>query len=62
MAKKKSQVEKFREAAREADADDSQERFDATLKGLAKSPRTAKDKDQSGRRRRQKLVAVHRQT
>jgi hypothetical protein len=42
MAKKKSQVEKFREAAREAGTDESEERFNATLKDLAKSPREAK--------------------
>jgi hypothetical protein len=37
MAKQKSQVEKFREAAREAGTDDSEERFNTTLKGLAKT-------------------------
>jgi len=34
---KKSQVEKFREAAKEAGTDDSEERFNATLKDMAKS-------------------------
>jgi hypothetical protein len=43
MAKKKSQVEKFREAAREAGTDESEEHFKATLKNLAKSPRGAKE-------------------
>lgn len=43
MTKKKSQVEKFREAAKEAGADDSEEHFNATLKDLAKSPRESKD-------------------
>jgi hypothetical protein len=36
MAKQTSQVEKFREAAREAGTDDSEERFDATPKNMAK--------------------------
>jgi hypothetical protein len=39
---KKSQVQKFRDAARAANADGSEERFNATLKDLAKSPREAK--------------------
>jgi hypothetical protein len=43
MAKKKSQVQKFREAAKEAGADESEERFNATLKDLAKTPREAKE-------------------
>jgi hypothetical protein len=38
---KKTQVEKFREAAKEAGTDDSEERFDKTLKDLAKAPREA---------------------
>ena len=38
---KKSQVQKFREAARQAGADESEERFNATLKDLARSPRSA---------------------
>jgi hypothetical protein len=33
---KKSQVEKVREAAREAGTDESEERFNATLKDLAR--------------------------
>jgi hypothetical protein len=37
MAKQKSQVEKFREAAKEAGTDDSEDAFNATLKNLAKS-------------------------
>jgi hypothetical protein len=41
MAKQKSQVEKFREAAKEAGTDVSEERFNATLKDLAKTPREA---------------------
>ena len=36
MSQKKSQVEKFREAAREAGADGSEDAFNATLKHLAK--------------------------
>jgi hypothetical protein len=39
---KKTQVQKFREAARAAETDDSEDRFNATLKGLAKTPREAK--------------------
>ena len=37
---KKSQIQKFREAAKEAGTDDSEERFDATLKNLAKARET----------------------
>ena len=50
---KKSQVEKFREAAREAGTDESEEHFNATLKGLAKVPRksTEPDKDDPEDRR-----------
>jgi len=46
MAKRKSQVEKFREAAREAETDDSEDAFNATLKDLAKAPREPKDEGQ----------------
>ena len=35
---KKSQIEKFREAAKEAGTDESEEHFNATLKNLAKLP------------------------
>jgi hypothetical protein len=38
---KKSQVQKFREATKEAGTDESEERFNSTLKDLAKSPREA---------------------
>jgi hypothetical protein len=34
----KSQVDKFKEAARELEADDSEEAFDANLKKIAKAP------------------------
>jgi len=44
---KKSQVEKFREAAKEAGTDESEERFNATLKDLAKSPREEKETGQN---------------
>jgi hypothetical protein len=44
---KKSQIEKFREAAREAGTDESEERFNKTLKDLAKSPREAKETGQN---------------
>ena len=40
---KKSQVEKFREAAREAGTDESEDVFNETLKGLAKAPQKPKD-------------------
>jgi hypothetical protein len=40
---KKTQIQKFREAAKEAGTDDSEERFNTTLKDLAKSPRGAKE-------------------
>lgn len=36
---KKTQIQKFRDAARKAGTDKSEERFNATLKGLAKAPR-----------------------
>ena len=45
MAKDKSQVQKFREAAKEAGTDDSEERFNATLKDLAKTPREGEKAD-----------------
>lgn len=35
---RKSQVDKFREAARELETDDSEERFDQMLKKIAKAP------------------------
>ncbi len=38
---KKSQVQKFREAARKAGTDESEERFNATLEHLAKTRREA---------------------
>ena len=34
----KSQIDKFREAARELETDDSEEAFDAKLKKIAKAP------------------------
>lgn len=36
---KKTQIQKFRDTAREAGGDESKERFNSTLKGLAKTPR-----------------------
>jgi hypothetical protein len=39
---KKSQIQKFRDAARATGAHSSEERFNATLNGLAKKPREAK--------------------
>jgi hypothetical protein len=44
---KKSQVQKFREAAKEAGTDESEERFNATLKDLAKSSREAEKAGQN---------------
>lgn len=41
---KKSQVEKFKEAAREADADESEKRFDERLKEIARKPPKPADK------------------
>ena len=38
------QVDKFREAARELETDDSEERFDRVLKHVAKSPPPKDDK------------------
>lgn len=38
-AKKQSQVERFKEAARELETDDSEEAFDRTLKRVAKAPK-----------------------
>jgi hypothetical protein len=43
MATKKSQVKKFREAAKEAGTDESEDAFNATLKGLTKAPEKPKD-------------------
>src|SRR5258708_195880 len=41
MAKQKSQIEKFREAAKEADTDESERRFNERLKEIArKKPET----------------------
>ncbi|WP_349436469.1 hypothetical protein [Pararhizobium sp. A13] len=39
----KSQADKFKEAARELETDDNEERFNATLGKLAKSPPPSKD-------------------
>jgi hypothetical protein len=39
---KRSQVQKFREAARKVEADDSEERFNSSLKALAKKSREPK--------------------
>lgn len=36
-----TQIDKFKEAAREAETDDSEERFDAALKRVAKAPANA---------------------
>jgi hypothetical protein len=46
--REKSQIDKFREAARELETDDSEEAFDATLKKIAKAP---PPKDDNGKRK-----------
>jgi hypothetical protein len=54
---KKSQIEKFREAARQAEADESEERFDETLKNLAKGHKnlpSSTDEVETGASPRQK--------
>jgi hypothetical protein len=38
MADKKPQIDKFKEAARELETNDSEEAFDAKLKKIAKAP------------------------
>lgn len=38
VEKKKSQVDKFKDAARELEADQSEENFDRLVKRIAKSP------------------------
>lgn len=50
--KEKSQVDKFREAARELITDDSEEHFDAMLKKIAKAPPPAGHKPNSGGKRK----------
>ena len=45
---KKSQVDKFREAARELDTNDSEQDFDVLVKRIAKSP-PPKDKADEGK-------------
>lgn len=42
---RKSQVDKFREAARELETDQSEEAFDRALKKVAKSPPPKHEKD-----------------
>jgi hypothetical protein len=50
MDKDKAQIDKFREAARELETDDSEERFDATLKRIAR-PSPAKDEEPGDRKK-----------
>ncbi|HEV7277056.1 MAG TPA: DNA-binding protein [Devosiaceae bacterium] len=45
MTKDKSQIEKFKEAARELETDDREEAFDRALKKVAESPKTSKGGD-----------------
>lgn len=42
--KAKSQIDKFKEAAREVETDDREEAFDAVLKKIAKAPPPKDDK------------------
>jgi hypothetical protein len=42
--KPKKQIDKFKEAARELETDDSEEAFDAKLKKIAKAPPPKDDK------------------
>jgi 3-methyladenine DNA glycosylase AlkD len=43
MPVKKSQIEKFREAARELEADQSEEAFEAVVAKVAKAPKLSDD-------------------
>jgi hypothetical protein len=54
---KKTQIQKFREAAREAGTDDSEERFDATLKELAKIRRKQPGDDAQAAHKRPSAAA-----
>lgn len=42
---KKSQVDKFKQAARELETDDDEKRFDETLGKIAKSPKPKESSD-----------------
>ncbi len=44
MDRKQTQIDKFREAAREVETDDREEAFDAILKKIAKAPPPKDDK------------------
>jgi hypothetical protein len=52
LAKNKSQVQKFRDTARQLDANESEEDFNASLKKVAKAapppPKTSKAKPKRG--------------
>ena len=48
---KKTQIQKFRDAARKAGTDKSEERFNATLKGLAKAPRKVESSEDGAPKR-----------
>lgn len=49
---KKSQIHKFRDAARKIEADESEERFDSALRGLATARRKETSAHESGRKGR----------
>jgi len=46
----KNQADKFREAARELETDDSEERFDATLKKVATSSPRSSEKEKPAKK------------
>ena len=48
MTKDKSQLERFREAARQLECDDDEAKLTATLKKIAKAKVPAKDQDGTG--------------
>ncbi|MGS4886362.1 hypothetical protein [Roseibium sp. MB-4] len=48
MIKEKSQIDKFKEAAKELECDESEEAFDAKLKSIAKSQPSKGEKKKGG--------------
>lgn len=55
-AKEKSQVDKFREAARELETNDSEENFDRVLKRLARAPSDGSKKAKPSQRLKGKSI------
>jgi hypothetical protein len=45
MTQKQSQIDRFKEAARELECDDDEARFDAKLKKIAKAPKPKDDEN-----------------